>query len=300
MRFGRDAEALGPAEAYAALERFAQRYGRIPLLLLIHVAVPQGFRADLLNLIKVNFVLEAGDDLTVDVDVLFSPFVESLGSGYYRLDEEVRHQCLILLDSVHREESERRSMAVARFLLAYVSKLARGPEAAEDTLLRDYLSVQSWVAGAFLDPVETAGQFAGALRGVAGANAGARLQISGLGSALSIPLSGYPELIAYAHGLGALASGDRSSAERFFRPFASAGLQIGDVSLPPPAKLLRSRIIVEQAPEHKSPPPPPRAVPVRTEIQIFVSYASMDDTVPPHLPWQGICDHARRTPAQRN
>jgi hypothetical protein len=43
-------------EAYAALEQYAADYGRDPLLLLMHAAVPETLRADLLNLIRVNFL----------------------------------------------------------------------------------------------------------------------------------------------------------------------------------------------------------------------------------------------------
>jgi hypothetical protein len=285
MRFGPDGESLGPAQAYAALERFAHRYGRAPVLLLIHAAVPQGFRPDLLNLIKLNFLLEACDDLTVDADVLFSPLVESLGAGYFRLDEEVRRQCLILLDAVYREEGERRSIAVARFLLAFVNRLSRSAEAAEDPLLQDYLGVQGWVAGAFLEPAATAGHFAQALRTSAAGNAdaGARLQMSSLASALSVSLTGYPELIAYAQGLGALARGDEASARRFFRPFINDEMKIGDITLPRPAEVLDQQIV--ETPSRTEPPPrePPQPRTVTIKIQIYVSYALNDDELPHYL-----------------
>ena len=43
-------------EAHDALESFGMETGRVPLLLLMHAAVPQSFRADLLNLLKINFL----------------------------------------------------------------------------------------------------------------------------------------------------------------------------------------------------------------------------------------------------
>ena len=157
---------LGPAEAYAALERYAGRYGQLPLRLLIHAAVPQGYRADLLNLIKMNFLPEAGSDLSVDADVLFSSLSEGMGGGFYRLDQEVRGQCLMLLDAAFKHGRERRSISVARFLLAYVTQAERSPRSAEDPLLSEFLATQSWVATSFIDPRDTARRFAQALEGV--------------------------------------------------------------------------------------------------------------------------------------
>src|SRR5215831_9492123 len=112
----------GPREAYEALDNYGRHYGRLPLVLLMHAAVPQSFRPDLLNLIKVNFVFEAGDDMTVDADVLFWPLVEFVEPHFYRIDEEVRRQCLIMLDAAYNDAAERRSVTVARFVLAYANR----------------------------------------------------------------------------------------------------------------------------------------------------------------------------------
>ena len=113
-------------EAYDALDRFGRDSGRVRLLLLLHAAVPQSFRADLLNLLKVNFLeAETGSDLTVDADVLLSPLVQPAAAGYYRLDPEVRRHCLALLDAAYRDRPARRSVQVARFLLAYAEALER-------------------------------------------------------------------------------------------------------------------------------------------------------------------------------
>jgi hypothetical protein len=51
---------LSVSDAYAALEQYAADYGREPLLLLMHAAVPETLRADLLNLIRVNFLADRG------------------------------------------------------------------------------------------------------------------------------------------------------------------------------------------------------------------------------------------------
>ena len=73
-------------EAYAALEQYAADYGREALLLLMHASVPETLRADLLDLIRVNFLPDHRADLSLDADVLFSPLATVLGRGYYRLD----------------------------------------------------------------------------------------------------------------------------------------------------------------------------------------------------------------------
>src|SRR3712207_4125022 len=89
---------LDPLEAYAALDEYVGRYGRAALMLTAHAAVPSSFRADLVNLIKLNFVSDARGDLAIDAALLFAPFAEALGGGFYRMESEVRRQCLALLD----------------------------------------------------------------------------------------------------------------------------------------------------------------------------------------------------------
>lgn len=284
---------LGPGAAYDALDNYGRHYGRLPLLLLLHAAVPQSFRPDLLNLIKVNFVPEAGDDLTVDADVLLSPLVKSTGAGLHRLDPEVRRQCLVLLDAAHKHSAERRSVAVARFLLAYVDEMIRRPRTAEDPLLAEYLRVEGWVAGAFVNPHEIAGHFARALEPIAlGQHAAVRLHLGGLASALSVPLTGYPELIAYARALDAINTGNETEAELLIRRLGSEALEVGGVTLRAPAELLRERWIADQTPAleevvkarsellREETPEPAQA----KERQIFISYRHLDDYPPPDGP----------------
>jgi hypothetical protein len=223
-----DPGSLGPSEAYSALDGYGRQYGRLPLVLLMHVAVLQSFRSDLVNLIKINFVSEASGDLSVDADVLFSPLSESAGAGFYKLDMEVRRQCLILLDAVHKENTERRSVAVARFILSYVQEMIRRPKTVDDALLAEYLAVQAWVAGAFVNPRGIAGCFARALESRSrGQDVAARLHLGSLASALSVPLTGYPELIAYAQTLGALETGNKKEADRLIEILGNKAIQVG-------------------------------------------------------------------------
>ena len=85
-------EELSPLAAYEELMRFAKKSGEAALRLALHASVPQGFNPDLLHLLKRNFVPEAGDDPTIEVDVLFSPICEDLGRGYFRFDPHVKIQ----------------------------------------------------------------------------------------------------------------------------------------------------------------------------------------------------------------
>ena len=77
---------------------------------------------------------------------MLAPLVEQAAAGYYRLDPEVRRHCLALLDAAYRDEPVRRSVQVARFLIAYAESLERQAGLGLDPLLAEYLAVQRWVA----------------------------------------------------------------------------------------------------------------------------------------------------------
>ena len=156
LTIDRGGRPLGVKEAYDALSDYARTYGELPLRLLLHAAVPQSFRVDLLNLLKVNFMPEAGGDLSVDADVLLSPLVEATGGYYFRLDPEVRRQSLDLLDAAYRSEGSRRSVSVARFLIAWLDRIEQPGAAGIDPLLAEYAVVQRWVALALIDPAAVA------------------------------------------------------------------------------------------------------------------------------------------------
>jgi hypothetical protein len=254
--------ALNVQEAYDALEQYGATYGRIPLLVLLHAAVPQSFRADMLNLIKLNFLAhEAGTDLTVDADVLFSPLVESVAAGYYRLDPEVRRHCLALLDAAYRYEPERRSAEVARFVLAYADEMERRVQVILDPLLMEYLTIQRWVALAFIDPTRAASEFAQALeRSETESDAAVRARIGTMAAALSIPLECQDRLLAYARGLDAISRGDDEVADQLFAALGNEEIRVGEVVLRP-AQPRDWRAEVEGEPE---------AVPLRPRI--FISY----------------------------
>ncbi len=230
---------LGVQEAYDALGDYASTYGELPLRLLLHAAVPQSFRADLLNLLKVNFVPEAGDDLSVDADVLLSPLVEATAAGYFRLDPEVRRQSLDLLDAVYRSDGSQRSVRVARFLIAWLDQLEQAGAAGMDPLLVEYAAIQRWVALALIDPSAVAAALAGSLRdSLAEGETAVRARLGGIAAALSIPLSGHQPLLSYAQGIDALRTGNADEARRLLEPLGDSEIRIGDVTLRPVADLL--------------------------------------------------------------
>ena len=228
---------LGVQEAYDALDGFGSQYGRVRLLLLLHVAVPQSFRADLLNLLKRNFLAdEAGTDMTVDSDVLLSPLVQPGAAGYYRIDPEVRRHALALLDAAYRHRPVRRTVDVARLLLAYADSLERQSGLTLDPLLAEYLTVQRWVAVSFIEPRSAAEAFARALDGATRPGTSeVALRLGSITAALSVPLAGQGPLLAYAGAVEALARGDVDASRRLLSWMRDGELRVGGVTLRPPS-----------------------------------------------------------------
>ncbi|MFZ1415770.1 MAG: formylglycine-generating enzyme family protein [Defluviicoccus sp.] len=252
-----DVAARAVENARDALDRFARTYGELPLRLLLHAAVPQSFRGDTLNLLKINFVPEAGADFSVDADVLLSPAVEAVGGGYFRLDPELRRQCLDLLDVVYRSPGSRRSVRVAHFLLAYVDHVERQTVGGPDPLLSEYLATQRWVALAFIDPAAVARALAENVRDqIAGDRTAVHARLGSVAAALTIPLGGHRALLDYARGIDALLSGDKEAAKRLLTPLGDEELRVGDIVLRPASELIgeRERISAATGEERKAPP----------------------------------------------
>ncbi len=226
-------------EAYAALEQYAADYGREPLLLLMHAAVAETLRADLLNLIRVNFLPGRRVDLSLEADVLFSPLSISLGGGYYRLDAQVRWHGLALLRSLYRDDSRPRERRVAELLWRYVQVMERRASRAGDPRLAEFLAIQRWVALAFLEPASAAHAFAEALREVGDAPATALLRLGGLTSAIELPLASEQTLLAYARAMDALVSGDDERSQTLAQTFGEHEIRVGGVVLTPPTRLWR-------------------------------------------------------------
>jgi hypothetical protein len=270
---------LNVQDAYDALEDYGKTFGRVPLLLLLHAAVPQSFRADMLNLVKLNFLAhEAGTDLTVDADVLFSPLVDSTAAGYYRLDPEVRRHCLALLDAAYRYEPERRTVEVARFVLVYADAVERRAGLAVDPLLAEFLAIQRWVAFAFIDPAKAAEEFAWVLENSAAEpQAGVRARLGTMTAALSIPLEGHEQLLAYARGLEAITRGDEDFAEGLFTDLGQEEIRVGGVVLNPGRRVLERRRPASAEVVHEGPPMP------RLRPKVCVSYSIANGKEAQHI-----------------
>lgn len=224
---------LQPQEAQRALERFARRCGKGSFMLLLHAAVPQGLRQDLLRLLRVNFLGTDGYGSIVEADVLLAPFCDDLGGGYFELDPEIRRQCLDHLDELYCHEPVTHSDRIAAFLLTYVDRRLKEQGAKHNNVFHDWLEIQRWVAASFLAPRQTAEEFAGYLAAaVEGKDAVASLNISALASAVSLPLSAFGDLLAYADGFEALRTGDEERAERRLKSLGKNAVKVGRVTLP--------------------------------------------------------------------
>ena len=253
---------LDTAEAYQALEAFAAEYGREPLLLLLHAAVPETLRADLLHLMRINF-LPGCHDPSLEADVLLAPLTRELGNGYYRIEPQVRWHALIMLASLTRDEARPRDARVAELVWRHLESLGRNDGAAVDADLAEYIEVQRWVALAYLDPRACAAAFAQALNAEAHADPAARLRLGGLAAAIELPLAGEPALLAYARGLDALVSGNADEAARRLRALGREPLYVGGVVLRPAAELLLEVPTSRAEPSAAGPPtearqPPPQ------------------------------------------
>jgi TIR domain len=280
-----------PLEAHRALLRFWERRGTAALRLLLHAAVPQSFRPDLLTLIRANFVPEAKDHPEAEADVMLAPFC--LGSGFFQLDNEIRRQCLDHLADLGAHSAPiAREQRVAMLLLAFIERCEAAPGLRDDPLLVDWLEVQRWVVSAFLDPDATAMGLASALSAsVRTSQPVAAAQLGAATAAVSLPLSNYPTLITYALGLGALKSGDRVTGQRLLGSVADEDLRFGSVELPPPEQLLRLESdveeVVEAGDDHEETVPASSHNPAYGQSRaedsaiIFLSYARVDDELPP-------------------
>jgi tetratricopeptide (TPR) repeat protein len=238
--------ALSPIEAYEELMRFAGKFGEAPLRLALHAAVPQGFRIDLLHLLKRNFVPEVKNEYTVEADVLLSPLCIDIGRGYFQFDSQVR---LLLLDNlvkVYAGEKVPRVNRVANFLLSYANHFARLTSGSQDRLWKEYLETQRWVALAFLNPESAAQQFAECLQqAVNEKDVVTRLQLGSLAASLSTPLARYSYLLNYASAIQTLETKGWDEASKKFGDFLKEEITIGSIKLPPISKIVQKPVEIE-------------------------------------------------------
>ncbi|MDM0048610.1 toll/interleukin-1 receptor domain-containing protein [Variovorax sp. J22R115] len=301
-------QGLTPLQAFEAVMGFARRRGEPALQLALHASVPQVLHADLLQLLRINFVPDRQPPGVLETDVMCAPFCSDIGNGYFRFNAHARHQLLQQLDPSQAGRAEPRSMLVADFLLAYFERQHSAERSDTDPLYRSWLEIERWNALAFRDPDSAAEQLAAAVRhACTPGQISARLRVGTLAGSLSTPLVRYHRLLRYAAGVEAAHSGSADAAA-LLRALGDEPLEVGDVSLPPvrqwlqavtaaapkPAAAARVGTPAEAADERQSDkataatrtPAPPmstskrRTLPVLFECQYtaYVSYAQADDT----------------------
>lgn len=145
---------LPPLDAHQALLAFELQFGRAALSLLQHVAVLEEFRADLVALIRARFLTgHSQANSALDAAVLFGPLSQDLTCDLYRIDREVRVQCLRRLDQRGPDGSGVfRSQEVARFVFRHLSDSRNVEACRNDTRLEAYLTKNRWSAHALLEP----------------------------------------------------------------------------------------------------------------------------------------------------
>jgi len=235
-----DAEGLSPLQAYDALRGFAERAGALPLRLALHAALPQVLHADLLHLLRLNFVDDGRANPVAEADVLFADFCSDLGHGYFRFDPHARTQLLAELDASHPGEQPPRSQQVAGFLLDYLERERAGDRGAADAMHRSWIEVERWNALAFADPEAAAEQLAQALQSATEpGQAAARLRVGTLASSLAMPLVRHQKLLAYAAGVQAMQAGAGDEAAALLRRLGDEAPRFGAVQLPAATEVLR-------------------------------------------------------------
>lgn len=229
----------GPLKAYELVMAFSARSGEAALRLAMHAALPQVLRPELLHLIRLNFLPGSTYDLAVEADVLFAPFCEDIGNGYYCFAANARLQLLQGLDPAYRDELMPRSMQVARFMLDYLDHAERDVRTGSDRLRSDWIGVERWSALAFADPALAAGQLAAVLaRATADDDVAARVRVGGLASALATPLARFGELLTYAEGVEAQQMGRVEDASRLFQTMPDREIEVAGVRLKSPRRVL--------------------------------------------------------------
>lgn len=249
-----EAAGLSPLAARDALRRFAQRAGAPALRLALHAALPQVLHAELLHALRLNFADDGSTNPVAEADVMFAPFCEELGNGYFRLDAMARTMLLRELDSSYPGQQRPRSLQVADFLLAWCERERVAGRGELDPMYRSWLEVERWNSLAFAEPDTAAEALAAALQGeLQGDAASARLSLGTLALALELPLVRHERLLAYAAGLQSLREGNAERAQALLARAGPQPVAVGSVVLPQPTQVLAA------ARQRPAAPPPAQA-----------------------------------------
>ncbi|WP_290575898.1 ankyrin repeat domain-containing protein [Ketobacter sp.] len=247
-----DGSPLQQSQATDLIRRYSREYGEAALLLSAHLAPFELFNADIVALVRVNFLqLPDKFNTALDADVLFGLLTCELGCGYYRMDKEVRWHLMLALNQWGIKhcpyELGSRTRQVAQLALQYFNK-ARNRIAKEVNLIeKDYLNRIGWVALGYADPMTAAELLAEemhkAANKISSSDAKNRqdlLRFTKVRPLLELPLSSFSTLLGRSHVIESLVLGDEDKARRFASNLPDLQWSIGKVTLPSPATMLRS------------------------------------------------------------
>jgi hypothetical protein len=250
-------------DAYDRIINFARRFGEPHITLAMHAALPLGLTAELVHLIRANFIQSA--PMIAEADLLLSPLCREVGGEFYEMYPEVRE---LLLAELNEDEAfgAERVKELADFLMVYATrhlKAARHPEQ------RDFLAAQLWTALAHRDPAEAARSLAEALQRrltTSTPNPVGSLRLAQLARTMNAQLMGQDHVLSYAAGIEHLARGDVSRAAELFDnlgPLQQAPI-IKSITLPAPVGLTQWWPEVETTAQ-------PEAI-NQTQARIFICY----------------------------
>lgn len=102
------------------IKNFEKNFGTGELHLAYHAALPVVLNAELVHLLRVNFLLDPSYSLsyTSEAKLLLSPLCQELGEGLYEIDPDIR---LLLLEELATKYGEQRIREVATLLWQYTA-----------------------------------------------------------------------------------------------------------------------------------------------------------------------------------
>lgn len=132
-------------EAWERFEAYEAQYGEGHALLACHAAFPMIVSSELVNLIHINFLDDAGIPWMAEPDFLLSTLCKRLGNGLYQVDPVMRQVLQIELPGFVKD-AQARLDRLANFLLVY-SDHTRGRSQRPEVL-----RAHRWIAYAYRQP----------------------------------------------------------------------------------------------------------------------------------------------------
>lgn len=234
-----DGSPLTPTEANRKIREFSFTYGPRSLLLAAHLAVVEQLRADIVSLVRINFLPRRyRHDVTLDADVLFGSLSYDLGGGLFKMDRQVRRYLMNKLNAWHVDRTgsveESRVSQVARFVRAYASRKRALPTV--DKAEREYLNRIDWVALAYYQPDSAAKSLAEEMIDASKSNkiSADYLKFSRVRPLIELPIASYVSVLNYARMIEAISLEDYERAARFASGVSDGEVDVCGVDLPAP------------------------------------------------------------------